>query len=68
MPCIRPSDDLVGTPDAGLSSFGKNATVIATCAMVVGALVSLLVSLAWPQAKDLDAALTIWPTRGGSGG
>jgi hypothetical protein len=32
--------------------------------IVVGALVSLLVSLAWPQAKDLDATLTIWPTRG----
>lgn len=32
--------------------------------MVVGALVSLLVRLAWVQAKDLDAALTIWPTRG----
>jgi hypothetical protein len=34
--------------------------------MVVGALVSLLVSLAWPPAKDLDATLTIWPTRGGT--
>ena len=32
--------------------------------MVVGALVSLLVRLAWVQAKDLDATLTIWPTRG----
>jgi hypothetical protein len=35
--------------------------------MVVGALVSLLVGLAWPQTKDLDAALTIWPARGGTG-
>jgi hypothetical protein len=34
--------------------------------MVVGALVSLLVSLTWPQAKDLDATLTIWPTREGT--
>jgi len=34
--------------------------------LAVGALVSFLVSLAWPQAKDLDATLTIWPTRGGT--
>jgi len=34
--------------------------------MVVGALVSLLVSLARAQARDLDATLTIWPTRGGT--
>lgn len=34
--------------------------------VVVGALVSLLVRLARAQAKDLDATLTIWPTRGGA--
>ncbi len=30
--------------------------------VVVGAIVSLLVRLAWIQAKDLDETLTIWPT------
>jgi hypothetical protein len=34
--------------------------------MVVGALVSLLLRVAWAQAKDLDETLTIWPTKGGS--
>lgn len=34
--------------------------------MVVGALVSLLVRLAWAQTKDLDATLMIWPTREGA--
>ena len=30
--------------------------------MVVGALVSLLLRMAWTQAQDLDETLTIWPT------
>jgi hypothetical protein len=34
--------------------------------LAVGALVSLVVRLAWAQAKDLDMTLTIWPTRGGA--
>jgi hypothetical protein len=34
--------------------------------VMVGAIVSLLVRLAWSQAKDLDETITIWPTRGGS--
>jgi hypothetical protein len=34
--------------------------------LAVAALLSLLVRLAWAQAKDLDATLTIWPTRGGT--
>lgn len=34
--------------------------------LAVGALVSLLVRLAWAQAKDLDATLAIWPTTGGT--
>ena len=34
--------------------------------VVVGAIVSLLVRMAWVQAKDLDDTLTIWPTRGAS--
>jgi hypothetical protein len=32
--------------------------------LVVGAVVSLLVKMAWAQARDLDATLMIWPTRG----
>jgi hypothetical protein len=34
--------------------------------VVVGALVSFLVRLAWMQTKDLDETITIWPTRGAS--
>jgi len=34
--------------------------------VMVGAIVSLLVRLAWSQTKDLDETITIWPTRGGS--
>jgi hypothetical protein len=34
--------------------------------MVVGALVSLLLKMAWAQTKDLDETLALWPTRGGS--
>jgi hypothetical protein len=34
--------------------------------LAVGALVSLVVRLAWAQAKDLDMTLTIWPTREGT--
>ena len=34
--------------------------------VMVGAIVSLLVRLAWTQAKDLDETITIWPTREGS--
>jgi hypothetical protein len=34
--------------------------------VMVGAIVSLLVRLAWSQAKDLDEMITIWPTREGS--
>lgn len=34
--------------------------------MVVGALMSLLLRMAWTQTKDLDETLTIWPTRGGA--
>ena len=34
--------------------------------VMVGAIVSLLVRLAWSQANDLDETITIWPTRGGS--
>jgi hypothetical protein len=34
--------------------------------LAVGALLSLLVRLAWVRTKDLDATLTIWPTRGGT--
>jgi hypothetical protein len=32
--------------------------------LVVGAVVSLLVKMARAQARDLDATLMIWPTRG----
>ena len=32
--------------------------------LVVGAVVSPLVKMAWAQARDLDATLIIWPTRG----
>jgi hypothetical protein len=34
--------------------------------LAVGALMSLVVRLAWAQAKDLDMAFTIWPTREGT--
>jgi len=30
--------------------------------VMVGALVSLLLRMAWTQAQDLDQTLTIWPT------
>jgi hypothetical protein len=41
----------------------KEEDLNATCG---DGIVSLLVRLAWSQAKDLHETITIWPTRGGS--